>query len=204
MKKHLQKSLLALLLIPVLIFGGCGKKKLPAISISRYFQDTLTISRFGISETSTESVSMLTASKPNAQNLSKYTKFEFTATPNWIYKMYIEYISFYVYASEDSQYQMVVNLKMTDLATEQAIMSATTETVETETYEQQCNITPKKNKAIKCIFNINRTVISALGANVSIDILNSLELFAGEEDSNTFTWLIYGLEIHGESRAYTR
>ena len=204
--KKLLKSLVIFMLLPVIILVGCKKSKtLPAISIARYFKEDITISRNGIADTNTDKISILTQNKPKEENFSQYRKFTINAEPVWIYKMYIEKISFYVYCNESNESQMIINLEMTNLATEDAIWAATQETVESETFSSQCTLTPQARKAIKCNFEINRTVIVATGSTLSIDIENSLELYSGDaETKSTFMWQIYGLEVYGESRTYTR
>lgn len=204
--KKILKTLVIFMLLPVIILVGCKKSKtLPAISTTKYFKEDITISRNGIADTSTDKISLLTQDKPKEENFSQYKKFTINAEPVWIYKMFIEKISFYVYCNESSESQMIINLKMTDLATEDAIWKATQETVEAESFETQCTITPQARKAVKCNFEINRTVIVATGSTLSIDIENSLELYSGDaETKSTFMWQIYGLEVFGESRTYTR
>lgn len=206
MKKNLFKSLVIFLLLPVLILVGCkDKKELPTISTAKYFKNKVTVSRNGFAEASSETLDILTKEKADKAYLAPYTKFELSAEPVWIYKMFIEKITFYVYCNESSETILTVNLKMTDLATEEAIWSATQETVESETFESQCSVEPKAFKPIKCVFEINRTVIVATGSSLTIDILNSLEIYSGDaETKSSFMWLIYGFEVHGESRAYTR
>ena len=218
MRNKLLKTLLVFLLLPVLVFSACSKnkKKLPKINATRYFKDEITITRYVLANTSeeensseinnksTDMLSLLTAKKANTNNLSKYISFELTAQPVWIYKMYIESISFYVYCNEDSEYQMIIDLFMTDLADEDVILKATSEVVETETYNEQCTILHKAKKAIKCNYKIGKTVAKVAASKLTIK-LNSSEVFSGDENGNsTFMWLIYGLEIHGESRAYTK
>ena len=218
MRNKLLKTLLIFLLMPVLVFSACtkNKKMLPKINATRYFKDEITITRYVLANTSeeensseinnksTDMLSLLTAKKANTNNLSKYISFELTAQPVWIYKMYIESISFYVYCNEDSEYQMIIDLFMTDLADEDVILKATSEVVETETYNEQCTILPKAKKAIKCNYKIGKTVAKVAASKLTIK-LNSSEVFSGDENGNsTFMWLIYGLEIHGESRAYTK
>ncbi|MBR3885954.1 MAG: hypothetical protein IKJ33_05820 [Clostridia bacterium] len=205
--KKLLKTFVIFLLLPVLVFVGCkdDKKELPKIDTARYFKDKITIHRNAFAETSTDSLSILTKDKPDNNLLSQYTKFEINAEPVWIYKMYIEKISFYVYCSESSETILTVNLKMTDLATEDAIWAATQENVQAESFEAQCDILPEAYKSVKCNFEINRTVIVATGSTLSIDILNSRDIYSGDaENKSTFSWLIYGLEVRGESRTYTR
>ena len=204
--KKILKTFVIFLLLPVLVFVGCkDKKELPKIDTARYFKDKITIHRNAIAESSTDSLSILTQEKLDNNLLSQYTKFEINAEPIWMYKMFIEKISFYVYCGESSETILTINLKMTDLATEDDIWASTQENVQAESFESQCDILPEAYKAVKCNFEINRTVIAATGSTLSIDILNSINIYSGDtENKSTFTWLIYGLEVQGESRTYTR
>ena len=204
MKKILLKTLAIFLLLPVLVFVGCKSKSLPSISISRYFKEKITVSRHNFAESSTEKISILTQSKAKDEYLSPYTKFEINAQPLWIHKMYVEKITFYVYCNETTETQLTLNLKMTDLADEDDIWSSTDENVSTSTYEEQCTVSPKAYKSIKCTFEINKTVVPATGSTITINV-DSLEIFSlNENGESTFRWLIYGFEVHGESRAYSR
>lgn len=205
MRKKLLKSLLIFLLLPVLIFVGCKNKELPAINLSRYLKKEISIKTHDISQAKTADLSIITEKKPNVEYLAQYLKFEIPANNVWMYKMYVEKISFYVYCNETSEFQMIVNVKMSDLASEEDILNTKTENVETETIEEQITLTPEAKKSIKCTININKTVVNALGSTITIDTYNSRELFSGDGESNSsFTWMIYGFEIHGESRSYSR
>ena len=205
MRKKLLKSLLIFLLLPVLIFVGCKNKELPAINLSRYLKKEISIKTHDISQAKTADLSIITEKKPNVEYLAQYLKFEIPANNVWMYKMYVEKITFYVYCNETSEFQMIVNVKMSDLASEEDILNTKTENVETETIEEQITLTPEAKKSIKCTININKTVVNALGSTITIDTYNSRELFSGDGESNSsFTWMIYGFEIHGESRSYSR
>ena len=214
MKKNILKTLAIFLLLPVLVFVGCkdSKKTLPAIAVSHYFKQEISIKRNSLSDvgtlvplTSPDDISILTKTKPDLNLLSQYLKFEISAEPLWIYKMFIQKISFYVYCNESSETLMTITLRITDVASEEAIWAATQETVTAETFKTYCSFTPQANKSIKCNFEINRTVIVATGSTLSIDIEESKDLFSSTTDhQSTFQWLIYGLEVNGESRTYTR
>ena len=206
MKKSILKRLAIFLLLPILVFVGCKKSdSIPAISITRYFKDDVSISRFNLTESTTDTITLLSQKKANKKNLSKYIKFELKAEPVWMYKMYIEKIVFYVYCNETSEYLLTLNLKMTDLSKEEDILNNTNENVPREDIELQYDVSPKAFKSIKCTFNINRTLNVATGSTITIDILNSLELFSSYgEDQSTFMWLIHGFKVYGESRAYSR
>ena len=205
MRKKLLKSLLVLILIPILVLVGCKNKQLPAINLSKYLKQEISVKREGVTDAKIESLNVIAEPKLNQEYLSQYRKFELQANNVWMYKMYVEKITFYVYCNEASEFQMIINVKMTDLASEEDILATTTENVETETIEEQITLTPEKNKAVKCTVNIGKTVVNALGTTITIDTYHSPELFSGDGESNsTFMWMIYGFEIHGESRTYSR
>lgn len=207
MRKKLLNLLFVILILPVMVLTGCkkGSSSLPAINVSKYFKDEITITRYNITEDKTDSISLLTQKKAKKENLSKYVKFELNADPVWIYKMYVESIVFYVYCNESSEFQMTINVKMTNLADESAILESKSDNVATEDVEQQVTIMPKGKKAIKCVVPINKTVVNSLGSTITIDFKNSPELFSSEgENESSLMWLIYGFQVHGESRTYSR
>lgn len=202
--KKLLNILLIFLLLPVMTLTACKKKTLPSINIERYLKDEMTVKQLNTEDT-TKSISLITQDEAKDENLSKYLKFEISTDPVWMYKMYIESITFYVYCNELSEFSLTLNIKITNLATEEAIMEAITENVETETFEEQVSFNPKEKKAIKCTVNVNQTIVNATGSTISIDAYSSSELFSSDEEtSSNFMWLIYGFEIHGEPRTYTR
>ena len=208
MRKKLLNLLFVILILPVLVLTGCkkGSSSLPAINVSRYFKDEITISRYKIEKDDSDSISFLTQKKAKKENLSKYEKFELNADPVWIYKMYVESIVFYVYCNESSKFQMTIDVKMTNLADESVILESKSDNVATEDVKQQVTIMPKGKKAIKCVVPINKTVVNALGSTITIDFFtNSPELVSSEgENESSLMWLIYGFQVHGESRTYSR
>ena len=65
MRKKLLNLLFVILILPVMVLTGCkkGSSSLPAINVSKYFKDEITISRYNIAEDSTDSISFLTQKK---------------------------------------------------------------------------------------------------------------------------------------------
>ena len=205
MKNKLLKSFFAILLIPVLFLAGCKKADpLPAIDLATYLNSEMTVSYYQLEAKSTKDVSFITDTKFDEEKLGKYVKFELTANTVWMYKMYVESISFYVYTTASSTSEMIVNVSMTNMADEESLKKTSSEEPPTETASEQCTFIPEKGKATKCTFNIGKTVAKATGATITIDILNSLELFDTDNGQADFQWVIYGFEIHGESRAYSK
>lgn len=210
MKKNLLNIFMVLLLLPVIMFSGCKKSELKAIDSAIYLKDEIQVISYGILENDGSlaetpgSLTLLTQKKAKTDNLSKYLKFVINAQPVMMYKMYIEYISFYIYCNESAD-QMTINFTMSNLASEDGILNSKEQTVEPVTVEEQLALSPKAKKKIRCTIPINKTIATATGSTITIDVLNSTELFSGDEETNsTFMWLIYKFEIHGESRSYTR
>ena len=205
MKNKLLKSLFALLLIPVLFFAGCkDKKSLPAIDLATYLKEEITVSYYQLEAKSTKDLSFITDTKLDEEKLGKYVKFELSANSVWMYKMFVESISFYVYTTASSTSEMIVDVSMTNMADEEVLKKTNSEEPEITTASEQCTFIPEKNKATKCTFKINKAVARATGATIIIDISNSLELFDTDNGQADFNWVIYGFEIHGESRAYSK
>lgn len=206
MKKNLLNILVLFLLLPVMLFPACKSSNLKAINLPKYLKNEISVTKYGIIdsngalEENNDYLALLTQTKAKPENLSKYLKFQINAIPNWMYKMYVDYISFNIYCNESAE-QMTINITMTNLASEEEIISAVSESVKTETISEQLAIAPKAKKVIKCKIPIKKTVATSLGSTITIDALNSPELFSND---STFTWLIYGFEIHGESRAYSK
>ena len=205
MKNKLLKSLFALLLIPVLFFAGCkGNDPLPAIDLATYMNEEMTVSYYQLEAKSTKDISFISETEFDEEKLGKYVKFELTANSVWMYKMFVESISFYVYTTASSTNEMIINVSMTNMADEEDLRKTTSEEPPISTASEQCTFIPEKGKATKCTFKINKAVAKATGATIIIDISNSLELFDTDGGQADFNWVIYGFEIHGESRAYSK
>ena len=205
MKNKILKTLLALLILPVLILTGCKKNDpLPAIDLPTYLNNEINVMFYQMETASTQELSFVTAPELDKEKLGKYVSFELYANSVWMYKMYIETISFYVYTTQSSITEMIVNLSITNVADEETLKTINSEEPTTDTAKEQCAFIPEANKATKCTFTINKAIAKPTGSTITIDILNSLELFDDENEETSFKWVIYGLEINGESRAYSK
>ena len=205
MKNKLLKSLFALLLIPVLFFAGCKEKDpLPSIDLATYLNDEITTSYYQLEAKSTQDLAFITETKLDEEKLGKYVKFELSANTVWMYKMFVESITFYVYTTTSSMSEMIVNVSMSNMADEDSLRQTTSEEPPISVASEQCTFIPEAGTATKCTFKFNKAVAKPTGATITIDILNSLELFDTPEGQTPFEWVIYGFEIHGESRAYSK
>ena len=108
MKNKLFKTLLVLLIIPVLFFTGCKKEKLlPAIDLSTYLKNEISVKFYQMESASTQELSFVTAPELDKEKLGKYVSFELNSNSVWMYKMYIETISFYVYTNLKTSYEWI-------------------------------------------------------------------------------------------------
>ncbi len=199
MKNKLLKSLTALLCVPIILLCGCSKKsKLDTINASTYFNSAVACTVYGKEKQTSGNLSDLLAKKPNMGTIGQYTVFELKANSAWVYKMYIDYIYFYVYTNIETESQMTINIKMTNLASENNIENP-------ETFEADCSLIPKKDGSILCEVKVQKVVATATGSTLTFDILDCPEIFSDSmAQDNGFKWTIYGLEFYAESRAYSK
>ena len=201
MKNRLLKILMAIICIPVLLVSACSSKdsKLDTINLSTYYQEKVSSTIYGQTKKVESSLSSLTAKEPAMKEIGQYTSFTLTANPAWIYKMYIDYIYFYVYTNIDVATQMTINVSITNLASENDLTNPS------DDFTADCSLIPEKNGTFLCKVKVQKVVATATGSEVTFDILNTPEVFYDEyAQENNFKWIIYGLEFHAESRAYSK
>lgn len=200
MMQKFKNYFIILLCVPILFLCSCSNfkpkcKEIP--SVGYYFEDEVSCDYFQDLETNTISINNLTDSKLNKSTLNPYAKFTLKAKSAEIYHLYIEYIYFKVYTSESSEYEMNVNVDITNVIDENEVGKENpTETEYSNTYS--C-ITKKNNVAIFKIY-VNKVVRTATGLELTIDILNN-ETYLSNPETN-LKWTIFDFKIYGESRAY--
>ena len=202
MKKSLLKIITALLCIPILFVCGCSSKpsKLGTINPSAYFEDKTSYYLYNVSESKTMTFDSLTLEEPDKSLANSYIQLEVKAKPAMIYKMYIDYIYFYVYTNKETYSEMIVNVSLTNLCDEWDFENPT------DDFSYPCSFLPVKDGSTLCIVEVKKVVaILAETTTLKFDILNSTEVFKDESGKDIgFKWSIYGLEFHAESRAYSK
>ena len=199
--KKLKKLLIMLILIPTMILSGCNnvKSTCKAIpSVEYYFEDVVTCEVFNLPQREIY-LSNITNSKLNKVMLDSYAQFTITAKSAEAYHLYIEYIYFKVYMTEDSEFDFNVNINMTNVIKESDVGVSG---VEDNTYTNMYACKAKKNSTAHFKIYLDRVVATSTGSKITIDILNS-EIYATNEET-TFKWCIYDFSIYGESRAYSK
>ncbi len=200
MKKTLLKIITLIALVPIISFYGCSSKKskLSDINLVTYYNEKVVCTSYNSTKSYNLKISDLTRSKPNKLLADQYIKFELSANSAWMYKMYIDYIYFKVYTNIATQSAMTINLKMTNLADESDLSNPT------DDFTADASLIPEKDGSINCWFKINKVVPTATGTKLTIDILDTTEVFADEfGKDNGFKWIIYDLKFYAESRTYS-
>ena len=200
MVKKLLTTLIAMICIPIMVFCGCSKTKsdLDSINLKRYFADTVTCTTHGKTSSTTVSLKDLISEEPNTEIIGRYSEFSFSGEGVWLYKMYIDYIYFYVYTNIDSSSQMTLNITMTNLAKENDIENP-------ETFTTNCSLIPQKEGSTLCEIKVGKVVATATGSKLTIDTLNTPEAFQDEfGEDNGLRWCIYDLKFFAESRPYSK
>lgn len=204
--KKLKKSLFIFLLMPVMLFCGCSKSNIKPQDFNTYFSDKVNCYIYknnGTSSSKDITAKTIAASTPDLDFADKYISLETTAKGEWLYKMYVETIYFYVYTSHAAETEMIVNVTFTNFVKEEDINNKNL-TDEDKTLTAQCSFYPAENNSTLCKVEVNRVVATATTTKIKFDINNSVHgiLCTELSEPNDFKWLIYGLEIVGESRAY--
>ena len=201
MKNKLKRVLLLFLCIPLIFFASCGKNKTAKINLDYYFETNIATSFFNQTSTRNLTIKDLTASKPNKDLLDSYAEIILKSHSDQarVYHLYIDYIEFYVYTNEDSEFDFNINVTIENVIDESQVGKEPEDKKFTETYSTK----PQKNKSAKFTVAVNKVVANATnGTSIKFDILNT-EIFNTPNDTEvTFRWTLYGLEIHAEVRAY--
>ncbi len=201
MKNKLKKFLLIFLCIPVICLVGCGKKEVAKIkALDYYFNNSVTTSFFNPDSTRNLSLADLTLKKPNKDLLDSYSEFVIKphSEASRTYHLYIDYIIFYVYTNESSDKEFNLYLTIENVIDENKVGTEQTD----KTFKDNRVTYAKKEGSAEFRFDINKVVATTTGATIKFDIFNT-EIYNTPDDKKvTFKWLIYGLEIHAEPRAY--
>ena len=191
--------------MPVLILCGCGKSKVKPQDFTTYFSDKVATSIYNNNSTASSMnipSTVLAASTPDLTYANKYISLKATAKGEWLYKMYVESIYFYVYTSHTAETEMIVNVTLNNFVKEEDINNPENED---KTLTYQCSFFPQNNNSTLCKVEVNRVVATVTTTTIEFDINNSIHGIICTEDNqpNDFKWLIYGVELVGESRSYS-
>ena len=204
--KKLKKSIFIFLMLPVMFLCGCSKSNIKPQDFNAYFNDKVSCYIYknnGTSSSKDISAKTLAASTPDFDYADKYISLEATAKGEWLYKMYVESIYFYVYTSHEAATEMIINVTLTNFVEEKNINNKNT-TDEEKTLTAQCSFFPQEGNSTLCKVEVNRVVATATTTKIKFDINNSVHgiLCTELSEPNDFKWLIDGLEIVGDSRTY--
>lgn len=147
MKKLTPLLLTLVLLASSLLLVGCSN----SIDTSVYFNSIVSAKVYGSNTTQKLNLSDLSNKSPSTTK--KYLSFEFKANKDWIFGMYIETISFYIYSTE-SMTDVEFDFSLTGTENGQVTLTSATKTFSLT--NQPYSFT--KNSSRKITIKINDTI----------------------------------------------
>ena len=186
MKKKLLSLIALILCLPAMFLVGCKEQTDKSINMNRYFQSKVKYELYnqGTSKIETELQEFTHSLNDNQR---QYSEIIFNYEGSWIYKMYIEKVSFDIYASADQDVQFILRMdnlsnKDTDSKSEPKFK------VLAET---------KANQAITVTFIVNDYINKETSSTMKI-LTDGAQYFQG--DNKDFVFDISNLRVYGEHR----
>ena len=210
MKRKITVFFALLLCFPVLLFSGCKPKMCPAINASYYFDSKVDCSFFGTTSARNLTLADLEKKKPNEDYFDSYAQIMISTSSDnsRTYHLYIDYITFYVYFNESSEFDFNLKIKIPNIIDEKNVWENLDDLEEKDRdYSETYSTKPKANSSSEFKFEVRRVIAVTTGTSITFDLTENNEIFKPQDQNNdgqpvTFKWFIYGLEIHAEARAY--
>ena len=211
MKRYLNLLLALFLCVPILLFTGCGTKMCKTIDTSYYFNNKINCSFFYDRNTRDLSIFDLEAKNPDKDLLDAYAQIMINTNSEnaRAYHLYIDYITFYVYFNESSEFDFNLKVLIPNAVEEKNVWENTENLDDIDkNFQDTYSTKPKANKSAEFKIKVQRVIVVTTGTSITFDLTENNEIFKPQEDMEedekavTFKWLIYGLEIHAEARAY--
>jgi len=201
MMQLIKKCFVIMLCLPIIMLCACSKSKPTCKEVSAldyYFENDIKCNLFNNLPDKNITLADITSSKLDKTKLDSYAKLTFTAKSVEIYHMYIEYIYFKLYTNQSSEFEMNVNIEITNAVNESDVHTAEPKD---NKYINTYSCIAKENNIATFKVEVKRTIATVTGAQITFDILDS-EIYATNPETH-FKWCIYDFKIYGESRAYS-
>ena len=199
MKSKLIKILALVLCLPTTLLCGCSKKsKIKEVDASVYLDSKVTAVTFDNTKKELELKDIISPTL-DPLNVDSFVEITVKGNNSWIYKMFIDKITFKVYTNESTEVEMLIKVKISNLADESNIEKP--EDVEF----LPVSFVPEKEKSILCTVDIDKVVaVAAKDCIITFDIYNSTTGTVADNNGQptSFRWTIYDLSIYGEHRTY--
>ena len=211
MKRTLTLIFALFLCVPMLLFTGCGTKMCDPIDLNYYFEDEINCSFFYDKRTRDLKLSDLEEEKPNTDFLDSYSQIIITSSSDnsRIYHLYIDYITFYVYFNESSEFDFNLKISIPNMVSEENVWEDPAKLEDADrTFTDTYSTKPKEKSSSEFKVEVKRVISVTTGTTITFDLTENNEIFKPQDQNNTdgdvvtFRWFIYGLEIHAEARAY--
>lgn len=210
MRKKLTAIFALLLCAPLLLFTGCGTKMCKKVDASYYFDSKIDCSFFSDKSTRNLTLSELELEKPNEDYLDCYAQIMLSSNDDnsRVYHLYIDYITFFVYFNESSEFDFNLKIIIPNMVSEENVWANLDDLDEdAKKFEDTYSTKPKEKSSSEFKVKVGKVIAVTTGTTITFDLTQNNEIFKPNDSNNdgepvTFKWLIYGLEIHAEARGY--
>ena len=117
MKNRIKNLFILLICLPAILLTSCGKDKPKCneVTSSYYFKNEITCDIFNETNQRKITIDSISGSKANLDTLDAYAKMTFSGNSAEMYHFYIEYVYFKVYTNETSDFELNLNLNITNV-----------------------------------------------------------------------------------------
>lgn len=189
MKKLVSFILTCLCLITSLCFTACSESN--SLDINVYFKPTVKTRVYTQSAT-TENLELAKLISDTPSQTKKYLQYEITADKSWIYGIYIESISFYIYSTQTREVEYDITITGTEQNSGQSTSSINSFKA------SQLPFKLIANKGVKITIPVNDTIILDTTDSVfTIALYDPYTEFSTANGENNFEYSIYRFEVVG-------
>lgn len=200
MKSKLIKLLALVICVPLIMLCGCSKKsKINEVDASVYLEPTATALTYNNTKSKDLELKDLIATEVNPLNVDSFVEIKVKGNNTWIYKMFIDKITFKVYTNNTTDVEMTIKVTITNLAEESDIQNPK------DVEFPPVSFIPEKEGSMLCTVDIDKVVaVAAKDCIITFDIYNSTTGTVADNNGapTDFRWTIYDLSIYGEHRSY--
>lgn len=183
MKKIASLLLIAICIFSSLVFTACDKNN--AIDMSVYFNSTAEAKIY--SESAVDNIELAKLTSKSPYETKRYTQTVLKSS-SWLYGMYIETISFYIYSTETKE----VEFDFVLTGVEHGVETLSSVTRDLRVIQYPCAL--NSNQGYKVTITVNDKIyLSSSNSTLTIKPSDPYTEFL----NNNFAYCIYGMEVVG-------
>lgn len=210
MKSKIFKSLMLILCLPIVMISFCACARKPLDNYT-YFNEVKAVLNNSSGNMADLTLDDISASGPNMEKVNNYYSIDINAEPEWIYKMYIEKITFSIFIKDKiaNANEITFTLTISNAIAENNVGKDYDDelTDDDKKFVATSSIVPTENGYYDLSFDVGYVLgflNAQTGSKISVDISEYDLGGAGTSTGNIspLNWTIYNFKAYGESRAY--